>query len=100
MKHTEIAADFQNWAEYFDTSATMTEAEFDAMPMEKRLSLLEDAFGPDDCCFAIMIDGQRSAELYDTRKDAENAMALWSLSLYERTGNFSHDQRAQIINVE
>jgi hypothetical protein len=45
MKHSEIASSYNNWIEHFDTNAAMTEAEFEATPMDKRLALLQDAFG-------------------------------------------------------
>ena len=44
-KYVDIASSYANWIEYFDTFATMTEAQFDAMPMEQRLKLLTDAYG-------------------------------------------------------
>jgi hypothetical protein len=48
LKHTEIAGIFSNWREYFDTGATMTEAEFEATPMPERLKMLADAFGEEE----------------------------------------------------
>lgn len=43
----EIAENFRLWQEYVDGDATMTEAEFDAMSVEQKLALQEDAFGPE-----------------------------------------------------
>lgn len=43
--HARIAATFSAWREFFDTGATMTEEEFDALTMEQRLALLAEAFG-------------------------------------------------------
>jgi hypothetical protein len=45
--YREIASDFRMWRESFDTDATMTQAEFDAMPVEAGVAMLVDAFGPE-----------------------------------------------------
>ena len=45
-------------------------------------------------------DGKRTrTELYDTKKEAVHARALWSLMKYERTGNFDHGDDAKITRV-
>lgn len=46
MRYEQLATDFQLWGEFFDTSATMTEEEFDAMSIEGKVALLVQAFGP------------------------------------------------------
>ncbi len=43
--YTEIADSFALWAEYVDPSATMTEAEFDAMDVDDRMAIIETCFG-------------------------------------------------------
>lgn len=51
MKHPscrEIAASFDLWGEYVDPEATWLEADFEAMPFEKRLALIHELF-PSDC---------------------------------------------------
>jgi hypothetical protein len=45
MKYAEIASDYENWSEYSDTDPKLSKAEFDALPMEKRLALLTAKFG-------------------------------------------------------
>lgn len=45
--NTEIATSYALWIEYFDTDGNTTEAEFNAMTVEARLYLLEQAFGPE-----------------------------------------------------
>lgn len=49
-KHTyaEIAADYQLWVEFVDTGAAMTEAEFDALSIDQKVTLQVEAFGPED----------------------------------------------------
>ncbi len=49
MKYTnrEVAEKFDRWQEYYDPSATMTEAEFDALTIEEREAMVEEAFGTD-----------------------------------------------------
>jgi hypothetical protein len=54
MTHPEIASNYTNWIEFFDTDAAMPEVEFDATPMDKRIAMLADAFGaesPSISCF-------------------------------------------------
>ena len=46
--HSEIANNYRLWAEYFDTSAEMSEAEFDATSEAGKLAMLVDAFGADE----------------------------------------------------
>ncbi len=43
----EIATNFELWGEYFDPSATMTQAEFDALTIDERERMIEEAFGTD-----------------------------------------------------
>jgi hypothetical protein len=43
----EVAEKFDRWQEYFDPSATMTEAEFDALTLDEREALVEEVFGTD-----------------------------------------------------
>ena len=43
----QIASDFDLWGEYYDTGATMTREEFDALTIEQRIALLVDVFGVD-----------------------------------------------------
>ena len=43
----EVAAHFEIWAEYYDPSQTMTEAEFDALTIDQREAMVEEAFGTD-----------------------------------------------------
>ena len=45
MNHAQIAENFANWNEYFNTDGAMTESEFDALNFEERVALLEEAFG-------------------------------------------------------
>lgn len=45
--YAQIAADFQLWGEFVDTSAEMTEEEFDAMSVEDKIALQVEAFGPE-----------------------------------------------------
>lgn len=49
QRHTyaEIASDWSLWVQYVDPDATMTREEFDSMPMERRIALQVDAFGPE-----------------------------------------------------
>jgi hypothetical protein len=44
----EVAENFTRWQEYFDPNATMIEADFDALTIDEREKLVEDAFGTDD----------------------------------------------------
>jgi hypothetical protein len=37
-----------------------------------------------------------SRQMFDTKREAINAMAAWSLRRYERTGNFNHEALATI----
>lgn len=53
--YAQIAADFELWGEYFDTGSEMTEAEFDALSIEKKVALQVEAFGPDK---KIIVDGE------------------------------------------
>ena len=52
-KHTpeptdaDIATDWNLWAEYVDPGGTMTKGEFSAMPIQEKLYLMEDCFGPE-----------------------------------------------------
>lgn len=46
MSYAEIAKNFKNWNEYFNTDGEMSEAEFDALTMDERIELLVKAFGP------------------------------------------------------
>lgn len=48
MKYAEIAANFQNWNDYFNGDAAMSANEFNAMCAEERIALLVEAFGPED----------------------------------------------------
>ena len=50
MKYTnrEVAQKFELWQEYYDPSATMTEAEFDALSIGEREAMVEEAFGTDE----------------------------------------------------
>jgi hypothetical protein len=43
--YEQIAGSFQLWSEYFDTDATMTEAEFDALSTDEKVKLQAEAFG-------------------------------------------------------
>lgn len=43
--YEQISADFALWGEYFDTSAEMSESEFDALTIEAKIAMLVDAFG-------------------------------------------------------
>lgn len=45
--NNEVASDFNLWQEYFDVDGTMSEAEFDAMSIEEREAMIEDAYGTD-----------------------------------------------------
>ena len=40
----QIAADYDLWSEWFDTNAEMTENEFDAIPEEDRLEMINNVF--------------------------------------------------------
>jgi hypothetical protein len=45
----------------------------------------------------VITDGERvSREMFDTKREAVNAMAAWSMRRYERTGNFNHEALATI----
>lgn len=43
--YEQISADFALWGEYFDTSAEMSESEFDAITINAKIKMLVDAFG-------------------------------------------------------
>jgi hypothetical protein len=43
--HAQIAEDFKLWGEFFDTGAEMTEAEFDALSIEEKITMQVEAFG-------------------------------------------------------
>jgi hypothetical protein len=45
--YKQCATRFALWAEYVDPSAQYTEAEFDEMPVEEKLAIQVDAFGPE-----------------------------------------------------
>ena len=45
--NSEIAGDFYLWGEYFDTQATMSRTEFDALTIDQREQMIEDVFGTD-----------------------------------------------------
>jgi len=45
--YAQIAADFGLWQEYADPNATMDQPAFDETPMDERLGLLKQAFGPE-----------------------------------------------------
>ena len=45
MNYNEIAARFELWREYVDTSGLMTELEFDGMTVEEKVDFLIDCFG-------------------------------------------------------
>ena len=45
MTYEQIAATYANWIEYFDTDATMSEAEFNDLSTDDRIALLVEAFG-------------------------------------------------------
>ncbi len=49
MKYTnrEVAENFDRWQEYYDPSATMSEAEFDSLTIDEREAMVEEAFGTD-----------------------------------------------------
>jgi hypothetical protein len=49
MKYTnrEIAENLTLWNEYFNADATMSDEEFESMPIDQRLALLDEAFGKD-----------------------------------------------------
>jgi len=49
QQHTyaEIAADWSLWIQYVDTDATMTRDEFDAMPLNQKIAIQVEAFGPE-----------------------------------------------------
>ena len=45
LTYADIASDWNLWAEYVDPSATMTEAEFDALPIEEKIAIQTECFG-------------------------------------------------------
>lgn len=45
LTYAAIASDWNLWAEYVDPSATMTEAEFDALPVEGKIAIQTACFG-------------------------------------------------------
>lgn len=45
--YAQIAADFRLWQEYADPNGTMDQPAFDETPMDERLGLLKQAFGPE-----------------------------------------------------
>lgn len=63
-KHTyaEIAADYQLWVEFVDTGAAMTEAEFDALSIDRKVALQVEAFGPEIEMSKITVDDIRRLE--------------------------------------
>ena len=67
--YSQIASDFRLWREAIDPNATMTQAEFDAMPVEKGVALLVDAFGPEPKSIKQIVsealEGQTQAYLED-----------------------------------
>lgn len=73
MKHTQIAANFSAWREYFDTGANMDEGTFDGLSMDQRIDLLEQAFGPDKITryFDATIDGWRRITVVTGSKDSD-----------------------------
>lgn len=46
--YEEIARDCNLWGEYVDTNAEMTEDEFDAMPVNEKLSVISACFGEEE----------------------------------------------------
>ncbi len=46
-KYLDMAQDYGLWCEYFDTGATIDEEEFDALPTEFKIKLMELSFGPE-----------------------------------------------------
>lgn len=73
MKHTQIAASFAAWREYFDTGANMDEGTFDGLSMAQRIDLLEQAFGPDEIVryFDATIGGWRRITVVTGHKDSD-----------------------------
>jgi hypothetical protein len=45
--YSEIAGDYRLWIEYCDLSGLDTEAEFNAMSMDEKVSFLVSCFGPE-----------------------------------------------------
>ena len=48
LTYAAIASDWNLWAEYVDPEATMTEAEFDALPIEEKMAIQTDCFGAEE----------------------------------------------------
>jgi hypothetical protein len=44
----EVAENFELWGEYFDTEATMSEDDFNAMTVEEREAMIEAEYGTDE----------------------------------------------------
>ena len=67
--YSQIASDFRLGREAIDPNATMTQAEFDAMPVDKGVALLVDAFGPEPKSIKQIVsealEGQTQAYLED-----------------------------------
>lgn len=53
--YRQIAADFRLWREAIDPDSTMSQAEFDAMPVETGVALLVAAFGPEPKTIAQIV---------------------------------------------
>lgn len=49
--------------------------------------------------FGVEIDGKTSGRIFDTKREAVNYLAGWSLRMYQTTGNFDHDKRTRIVRV-
>ena len=43
--YAQVAESFALWCEYADPQDTMTEEEWDAIPVEDRITILEECFG-------------------------------------------------------
>lgn len=86
----EIARNFALWGQYFDTGATMSSDEFDAMSEADKLDLLADAFGMEPSepgklsTFAENLTSTRSAEDLTAALDGDGADAYdcqaWNLT--------------------
>ena len=46
--HNEIASEWNLWLDYVDPVGTMAREDFDAMPMEQKIQIQVDCFGPEE----------------------------------------------------
>lgn len=48
MIYEEAARDYSQWIEYVDTDGYMSEDEFNSTPVDKKVQIIIDCFGPEE----------------------------------------------------